>query len=383
MAKREQHIPCSRCARTSQLISKRRANHQSPISLRAAGLVCKRRSSRAPRCVPQTFPEPPSAMSTYKRRELPPVPRRDAFTAALLLAAPSAAPILAAAASVLATLRKGSQAAEWSKSRAAGAKHWQALINGWVAHSEAAKADAGVRADYAESWGSAPEPAIVAQMKRRAHETAVRKAEASLSALRGCLSKMRVAFDELHALQAQLQSQHDALCNLSLTIGEEGADFASKLIAADAGAAAAPLPGAGVSVLALGEHDEPFTSALDAAVAPGSNLTIGAAVRALVAVVGVYARELHSKTALLQAIDVMIHRSEIDAPTASATAAAQTLLPPLDASASDSASAAPPLVTSVHALDLYLSSWLMEPELDVDLLSSTQHLWDTQLPATK
>lgn len=358
-----------------------------------------------------SLPLPLSLMSAYKKRSLPPPPRRDAFTSCLLAARPDAAPILASAASIVAAGAKAAPIAEWAKSRAAGVKHWQALINGWVGHKEAAKSDEGLRAEYAEAFGTPPPPTesataahdadafgsaasesyIIAHLKRRSHDIAVRKAEASLSALRGCLSKMRAAFDELTAQLTQLQSLQHALHNLSVTIGEEGPEFAAKLCAAaeaTSTAAASPLPLAGTaaaapaSVLALGENDEPFRSALDAALTPGSNLTIGAAVTALAGVVRVYARELHSKTALLQAIDVMIHHSEVDATVPSTSDSSHTLLPPLAASV-DPSCFAPPLVTSVHALELYLSSWQMEPELDVDLLSSTQHLWESQLVATK
>jgi len=97
-------------------------------------------------------------------------------------------------------------------------------------------------------------------------------------------------------------------------------------------------------------------------------------------VVRLYERELHSKHLLVHELDKLIHADEVlssDNGSSDASSAADSsgLLPLRSGRARVAA-------TSVHTLELYVSSWNLEPELDADLLATTQHLWETQLPAS-
>ena len=103
---------------------------------------------------------------------------------------------------------------------------------------------------------------------------------------------------------------------------------------------------------------------------------------ALSSIVRLYERELHSKHLILHALDNMVHSSDVDGDEQQADSSASQLLLPLPAPGA-SALAATRTPSSVHSLELYLSSWMMEPELDSETLVTVQHLWESQLPAQK
>ncbi len=95
---------------------------------------------------------------------------------------------------------------------------------------------------------------------------------------------------------------------------------------------------------------------------------------ALTPIVRMYERELHSKHLLVHELDRLIHAEERSISVTPTDSSSSSSLLPLR---SADAFVAP---TSVHALDLYVSSWSLEPELDSDVLATTQHLWESQLP---
>jgi len=109
-------------------------------------------------------------------------------------------------------------------------------------------------------------------------------------------------------------------------------------------------------------------------------------VTALSSVVRLYERELHSKHLILHALDNMLHSSDADGDEqqqdAGTGASTSQLLLPLPAPGA-AALAATRTPSSVHSLELYLSSWMMEPELDSETMVTVQHLWESQLPASK
>lgn len=107
-------------------------------------------------------------------------------------------------------------------------------------------------------------------------------------------------------------------------------------------------------------------------------------VTALASVVRLYERELHSKHLILHALDNMVHNSDEDARGSDAQAQVQQQLLPLPpTSAGAFALAQTRTPSSVHSLEFYLASWMMEPELDSETLVTVQHLWESQLPAPK
>jgi len=115
-------------------------------------------------------------------------------------------------------------------------------------------------------------------------------------------------------------------------------------------------------------------------------MLLPSAVAALKSVVRLYERELHSKHLILHALDNMLHSSDAendqDGVGIDPSATQGHLLLPLPSSDAE-ALAAVRTPSTVHALELYLSSWMMEPELDSETIMTVQHLWESQLPASK
>jgi hypothetical protein len=129
---------------------------------------------------------------------------------------------------------------------------------------------------------------------------------------------------------------------------------------------------------ALHITDIMMCAALPAACPPHS-------VSALTVVVRMYAAELHTKCAILAAIEALIHgtphRSEgVD--SSASSSARRRLLHARGGTHAHSA-AIGVARTSLLPLEVYLSSWLLEPQISVATLASTANLWMTQVPVAK
>lgn len=116
-----------------------------------------------------------------------------------------------------------------------------------------------------------------------------------------------------------------------------------------------------------------------------------------------YASDLHTKHTLVDALACLVQlpprsSAERPPPPPYVHRAAPTLLPQLSSSSSSSPLASvaangatsaaasdntdPRLDSDVRPLDLYVSAWLLEPDLSPEVTQATTYLLDTQLPST-
>jgi len=318
-------------------------------------------------------------MSAYKKKRAEAaLSPRDEATATLVARCPAAQEVLARAAKVLVALRSSPSTphARWAQAKANGTRALQTLCNAWIEHNAPATPLAqSFQAEFAEAFGSAAviDPEVLRAMQADAAEENVAKAEEQLRALRIALGKMRASYDDLKGHLTALQTCWADLFAVVHDLDEAGAVATSDAAKAPSGNSSADQT--------ADESCAPAFDEMEAAVFPGTNLTLHSSVKALVPIVQLYERALFGKTLLVHALDALVHghgSAEAASALTGSSAPAHSLLSP----GADAALFAAVPLTTARALELYAASWALDADLSAEQIAAAQHMWDTQVPAT-